>query len=264
MFKASRQLPRSPVKGSPHPTDQPIRAQPPTMPYEAYSEALPSPPSPESGRPAQQAGAKQPELDSEALRCRRDAAHEQPAAPNQMQPCAEEDPVLAASPCQADASPGSGSSGILAVAASLLPAETPVRQRIVGDESKVFTPSHALARSPPRQGGAPVRADKGSDEGRCLSRSSSCSFPQQLPDSDAALLETPRMATAPPDSPPRQARARVGDPAIEKAPFASQCCTPSGADGLQIRSEPQPTLAVLVLSPHCGLHTNIQHASQIQ
>ena len=245
MFKASRQLPRSPIKGSPHPTGQPIRAQPPTMPYKADSEVAPSPPLPESGRPAQLAGAEQPDLYSVALKCGRDAADEPAAAPNQVQPCAEKDPVLAASPCQAEASSGSG---ILAVLASLLPAKTPVRQRVVGNESKVFTPSHALARSPPRQGGAPARADERSDEGRCLSRSGSCSFPHQN-NTDAALLETPPMAIVPPQSPPRQARARAGDAVVEKAPSASQCTTPPRAEGLQIRLEPEPMLAALVWQP---------------
>lgn len=260
MFKASRQLPRSPVKGSPHATGPPIQAQPPIMSFKADSEVPPSPPLPEGGRPAQQAGAEQPELNSLALRHERDAVLEPAAALNQVPPCAAEDPILAASPCQADASPGSG---ILAVVASLLPAKTPVRKRTVGDESKVFTPSHALARSPPRQGGAPVRADEGSDGGRCLSRSGSCSFPQQG-DSNAALLETPRMATVAPQSPPRPARARVGDAAVEEVPLASRCSTPPRADGLLIRLEPEPMLAALVLSPHCRSHTNHQHASQIQ
>jgi hypothetical protein len=258
VFKASRQLPRSPVKGSPHATGPPSQAQPPTMSVKADSEVPPSPPLPEGGRPAQQAGAEQPELYSLALRHM--AVLEPAAALNQVPPCAAEDPILAASPCQADASPGSG---ILAVVASLLPAKTPVRQRTVGDESKVFTPSHALARSPPRQGGAPVRADEGSDGGRCLSRSGSCSFPQQG-DSNAALLETPRMATVAPQSPPRPARARVGDAAVEEVPLASRCSTPPRADGLLIRLEPEPMLAALVLSPHCRSHTNHQHASQIQ
>ena len=238
MFKAFRQLPRSPVRDSPHATGPPIRAQPPPMSFKADSEVPPSPPLPEGGRPAQQAGAEQPELYSVTLRHERDAAHEPAAALNQVPPRAEEDPVLAASPCRADASPGSN---ILAVVASLLPAKTPARQRTVGDEDKVFTPSHALARFPPRQGGAPARADERSDEGRCLSRSGSCSFPQQG-DSSAALLETPRLATVPPRSPPGQAEAQVGDAAIEMAPLASRCRTPPRADGLQIRSEPEPML----------------------
>ena len=186
VFKASRTLPRSPLKGTPQP---PAQASPfeftPTKP-DAASECEDSPHKVGSPiQPAQPECAARPVLPADSHDSGADGAIAE-LSPSQQ--CSSRMPDLALSPHQQPESPPG--SGVLAVNSLVIPAVRKAQRSSTPEESAIFTPSHKLARSPPRQQN-PFATSLQKDAGGQLSP---CSFPQELEAEE--LPETPRMRAA--------------------------------------------------------------------
>ena len=180
VFKASRTLPRSPLKGTPQPSAVSESPTTSTM-VDVASECEDSPhmldspigqAQPErTARPVMSAGSHDMGAGGVSADLSPSRRCSSTTPPPQQQPLSP---------------PGSG---VLAVNSLVIPAMRKAQRSSTAEESAIFTPSHKLARSPPRQPDPLMTPQK--DSGGELSP---CSFPQDLEAEEQP--ETPRIRAA--------------------------------------------------------------------
>ena len=182
VFRAVRTLPRSPMKAKHQPPPLAAFAQPSSTPAEADAARSPTRPHSFENSPVKHA---QPQcMSGTSARSHDIRLGEAQADLSPVHLSSTNTPDLAPQPQQQPGSPPG--SGVLAVNSMMFPAVSNKAQRSPAtDESAVFTPSHKLARSPPRQPKALITHE---DSG---SQRSPCSFPQALVAEE--LPDTPRM-----------------------------------------------------------------------
>ena len=190
VFRASRTLPRSPLKGSPQPSAQNPLTMPPLAPtmVDAVSDCddpphMVSSPS-EQAQPQCRAhsgmpGARSSEVGTGEACTDSSRSQQRSTTTLDLTPSPQQQP---------ESPPGS----------LMFPAVSKAQRSSTAEASAIFTPSHKLARSPPRQPDLLVTPRKDSS-----SRLGPCSFPQGL--EAEQLPETPRMRAAAQDLPERHA-----------------------------------------------------------
>ena len=193
VFRAVRTLLRSPMKANQEAPPQSAPAQPPSTPAMADAAgSLDRPHSCEdsSAKHAQPQCISDTSAGSHGIRVGEAQADLSPLHQSSINTLS-----LAPRPQQQPGSPPG--SGVLAVNSVLFPAVSKAQQSTAADESAVFTPSHKLARSPPRQLHLLITHEDSA------SQLTSCSFPEDLEAEE--LPETPRMRAAARSSPEKHA-----------------------------------------------------------
>ncbi len=203
VFRASRTLPRSPLRGTSQPSAQVPLITSPIRPAKADTASKCDTPPHTVGSPA---GHAQLECTPRPLMPAGTTGMGVGGARADLSPsqrCSSSTPPPQQQP---ESPPGSG---VLAVNSLVIPAVRKAQRSGTAEESAIFTPSHKLARSPRRQPDPLMTLQK--DSGGQLSP---CSFPQDLEAED--LPETPRMRTAartPPDADTHTSIEEVDSPA---------------------------------------------------
>ena len=231
VFRPSRALPRSPVRDRTSPYCQPECGQ---EPHKMLS------PSRTNTWTATSPGVKglvERIEAEETIRCKTPALS--PASPLSKPPAATCAPVRprasAAAPDLApsgqDAATPPGSSSCLHDGASRGTRRRHSQPSTAAASHSVFTPSHVLARSPPKQ----VAAGPKSPQGVCAGHPSPARSPKQPARPGAALPRGSSPASVDVNSPQRQLSTHSGLLEADKKQQADDCICASSADGLDIR-----------------------------
>lgn len=222
VFKASKILPRSPLKGSPQTSEHSVFEKPTPTPTQADVATVSGTP---SHSPAKQAKAESSAPSSVSASSHGRQLSEAVAVSSCLQPHRDPEPDSALPAQQQPGSPPG--SGVLAIDSLLLPAVPNVQRITAADEGAVFTPSHKLARSPPKQQDAHANHPEES-----LSQPSTCSFPQQHA-LDGKTPETPCMAATAAQSPHKHTSACMGAPEAVRLQESGQLDNPACAEELR-------------------------------
>lgn len=207
VFRASRTLPRSPLKGSPQPPAQdPLTMSPPTPSKADAASDFDDPPH-MVGSPSEHA---QPQCSAHSgmpgVRSYEMGMGEPRTGTSRSRQCSSATLDLTPSPQQQPQSPPG--SGVLGVNSLMCPAVSKAQRSSTAEESAIFTPSHKLTRSPPRQPELLATPHKDT-----ASQPAPCCFPQGLEAEE--LPETPRMRAAAQDLPERHTGTCAGTQAAD-------------------------------------------------